>query len=109
MHYEAYSIYIYHYLLIPVLASGCVRDPQMYSLADEPWPESFGNQRAVLHIEGNAEAVHIVLPWRRHDPDPQDKRMLLISASSNDTVPNIHRIRIDKEICEIFAGPVEAI
>jgi hypothetical protein len=95
-------------VLIPVLASGCVRDPQMYSLADEPWPESFGNQRAVLHIEGNAEAVHIVLPWRRHDPDPQDKRMLLISASSNDTVPNIHRIRIDKEICEIFAGPVEA-
>jgi hypothetical protein len=95
-------------ILILFLASGCTRDSQIYTIADEPWTESFGNHRAVLHIEGDAETVQIVIPWRRHDRDPQDRMLLLVSAGSNDTVPNIHRIRVDKESCEIFAGPVKA-
>ena len=94
-------------VLILILASGCIRDSQMYTVSNEPWPESFGNHRAVLQIEGNEEAVHMVIPWRRHDPNPEDRMLLLISAGSNDTVPNIHRIRVDKESCEIFAGPVK--
>ena len=94
--------------LILVLAPGCTRDAEMYTIADEPWPEYYGNHRAVLQVEENVQAVHIVLPWRRHDPDPQDKRLLLLSAASNDTVPNIHRIQVDNESCEIFAGPVTA-
>ena len=95
-------------VVILILASGCTRDSQMYTVSDEPWPESFGNHRAVLQIEGNEEAVHIVIPWRRHDNDPQDRMLLLISAESNDTVPNIHRIRVDREVCKIIAGPVKA-
>jgi hypothetical protein len=95
-------------ILILFLVSGCSGDSQMFTVADEPWPESLGSHRAVLRIQGNEEAVHIRIPWRRHDPDPQDRMLLLISAQSNDTVPNIHRIRVDREICEIFAGPVKA-
>ncbi len=90
------------------LASGCSGDSQLYTVSHEPWPESFGNHRAVLHIEGDEDAVRIVLPWRRHDPDPQDRMLLLISAKSGDTVRNIHRIRVDREVCEIIAGPVKA-
>ena len=95
-------------LLILVHVTGCTKDSKLYTIAEEPWVESNGNHRAVLHVEKNEQAVHIVLPWRRHDPNPQDKRLLLISAESNDTVPNIHRIQVDKKSCEIFAGPVKA-
>lgn len=95
-------------MFILVLAPGCTRDSQLFTVADKPWPESYGSQRAVLRVEGNEEAVHIVIPWRRHDPDPEDRRLLLISAGKNDTVANIQRIRVDNESCEIFAGPVSA-
>ncbi len=95
-------------VLILILASGCIRDSQMYTMSHKPWPESLGNHRVVLHVEGNKEVVHIVIPWRRHDPDPQDRMLLLICAESYDTVPNIHRIRVDRESCDIFAGPVIA-
>jgi hypothetical protein len=96
-------------VVVALLAlSGCVRNKELYQVADTPWPESFGNHRAVLDIHSDAEAVHIDLPWRRHDRDPQKRMLLLVSAETGDTVSNIHRIHIDGERCEILAGPVEA-
>jgi len=85
---------------------GCKTDPEMHRVADRPWPESFGNHRAVLEIKDDADAVRIVLPWRRHDPDPHKRMLLLVSAGTGDTVRNIHRIRVDNEVCEILAGPL---
>jgi hypothetical protein len=102
------AIVSFQLVFILALASGCSGDSQLYTVSDEPWPESFGNHRAVLQIEGDEEGVHITLPWRRHDPDPEDRMLLLISAESGDTVRNIHRIRVNREVCEIIAGPVKA-
>ena len=95
-------------LMVPLLmlASGCSDDPDVFTVSDAPWPESFGNHRAVVQVIGKAEAVRLDLPWRRHDPDPQDRMLVMVSAASGDTVPNIHRIRVDRERCEILAGPV---
>jgi len=78
-----------------------------YSVPEESWPESFGNHRAVIFIESDADAVHIAIPWRRHDPNPQDHLLLLVSQQSGDTIRNIHRIRVDREWCELLAGPVK--
>ncbi len=99
------SLWLFIILLLP---PGCLSDLQTYTVSDEPWPESFGNHRAVLQVQADEEAVHIVLPWRRHDPDPQERMLLLIDAASLDTIPNIHRIRVDREVCEIVAGPLKA-
>jgi len=94
--------------LMVVTFSSCHKTKELYSVAGEPWPESFGNHRAVLEVEKDADAVRLDLPWRRHDRDPQKRRLLLISANTGDTIPNIHRIRIDAEKCELLAGPVKA-
>ena len=100
--------------ILAILAiPGCVKDQGvkdqvLYRVAQSPWPESFGNHRAVLEIRADAEAIRIDLPWRRHDRDPQNRMLLLVSAENGDTVPNIHRIRVDNEVCEIVAGPVKA-
>ncbi len=95
--------------LILILVSGCQsEEPGLYRVATEPWPESFGNHRAVLEISNDEEAIRIDLPWRRHDRDPQKRMLLLVSIETGDTVLNIHRIRVDGEKCEILAGPVKA-
>lgn len=94
-------------ILVLLLLAGCQQDKSLYHVADTPWPESFGNHRAVLEIVNDAEAVHIELPWRRHDRDPEKRMLLLVSAETGDTIPNIHRIHIDKERCEVLAGPVK--
>ena len=102
------SLFMPVLILILILVSGCSRERQMYTVSDKPWPESLGSHRAVIWIGEHGDAVRIRLPWRRHDPRPQERRLLLVSAQSGDTVPNIHRIRVDGEICEIAAGPAEA-
>ncbi len=48
----------------------------------------------------------MTLPWRRHDPAPHEKRLILIEASSGDTLSNVYRIRVDGEVCDIVVGPV---
>ena len=94
------------YLLLvslPILAAGCWTDPALFTVADQPWPESLGNHRAVIEVDGHHEAVRLVLPWRRHDPDPGERMLVLVHEASHDTVPNIHRVRVDNEVCEIIA------
>ena len=49
-------------------ASGAVLP---YGVGD--WPESLGNHRAVLRVEQSADAVHVRIPWRRMDPQPELK------------------------------------
>ena len=77
-----------------------------YTVAREPWPEWLGSQRAVISVASAAEAVRIQLPWRRHDPRPEAHRFILINAATGDTVANIQRILVDREVCDIAAGPI---
>jgi hypothetical protein len=92
-----------------LVSSGCQsEETSLYQVADDPWPESFGNHRAVLEISSDEEAIRIDLPWRRHDRDPHKRMLLLVSAETGDTIGNIHRIRVDGEKCEILAGPLKA-
>jgi hypothetical protein len=78
-----------------------------YTVPATPWSESFGNHRAVLEIAKASDVVTLDLFWRRHDPDPQKKRFLMINASSGDTVKNIYRYSVNNERCRIAFGPVE--
>ncbi|MBK8882106.1 MAG: hypothetical protein IPN67_06850 [Bacteroidales bacterium] len=78
-----------------------------YSVPAKPWPESFGNHRAVLHISNPSEVVTLDILWRRHDPDPDTRRFLIINASSGDTISNIFRYKVNNEECRIAFGPVK--
>ena len=91
-----------------MLLLGCSREGAPFSVADISWAESFGNHRALIESPSDLEAIHIAIPWRRHDQDPQDRMLLLVSAESGDTIQNIHRLRVNNEWCEILAGPVKA-
>ncbi|HBT86457.1 MAG TPA: hypothetical protein DEB12_11210, partial [Porphyromonadaceae bacterium] len=80
---------------------------QVYSVAETPWPEEYGNHRAVLDIPKGGDAVYIDLLWRRHDKVPGNKRFLVIEAETGDTIPYIYRLEVNNERCKIVAGPVK--
>ena len=77
-----------------------------YGCPDTPWAESFGNHRAVLHVDRPAEAVRLDFQWRRPDKDVDKRRFLVVHAASGDTVPHILRHEVDNECCRISFGPV---
>lgn len=78
-----------------------------YSVPKSPWPESFGNHRAVLKISEKSDAISLNLQWRRHDLNPGDKRFLIIEATTGDTIPNIYRTEVNNERCNLVFGPVK--
>ncbi len=86
--------------------SQTVPEPK-YTVPAEPWPESFGNHRAVIEVSKASELVVLDLYWRRHDPDPQKRMFLIIDAATGDTIKNIYRYSVTKERCRLAFGPVK--
>jgi hypothetical protein len=94
------------FLLLSLIAV-CEKNPApLYSVPESPWPESFGNHRAVIEISKKTDVAILDILWRRHDPDPQKKRFIIVDASTGDTVPNILRFEVNNERCKIAFGPV---
>ncbi len=77
-----------------------------WKIADEPWPESFGSQRAVLEITKPEKSIEVNFLWRRHDSNPEDRRFLLVEAATGDTIKYISRITVNTERCQFLFGPV---
>ena len=78
-----------------------------YTVPKSLWPESFGNHRAVLEISKASDVVTLELLWRRHDVNPDKKRLIIVSASTGDTIPNIFRYQVNSERCKLAIGPVK--
>lgn len=77
-----------------------------YDTPSIPWPESFGNHRAVIEVSAPAEYVSLDFEWRRPDQDVDKRRFLIVHAASGDTVKNIQRLEVTPEKCRIVFGPV---
>jgi hypothetical protein len=56
-------------------------------------------------VEYPGEAVQLNLLWRRRDRDPAYRRFIIIHSATNDTIPNIKRISVNNEKCELIFGP----
>lgn len=83
-----------------------VSEPE-YIIPKTPWPESFGNHRAVLEISEASDAVFLDLLWRRHDLNPENRRFIITEAATGDTVLNIYRLEVNNERCKLVFGPVK--
>jgi hypothetical protein len=97
------------FLAAPSLWSQNVTIPDsgiVFTVAAKPWPEGLGSQRAAFDVPMASGAVCFQLPWRRHDPQPDNHRLLLINGTSGDTVRNILRLSVTNEECKFLAGPL---
>ena len=64
-------------------------------------PDDLGNHRAIVTVTGRARVVHVVLPWRRPDADPEQKN-LIVTDSAGRRVTNVRRGAISREQGEIW-------
>lgn len=83
-----------------------VQAPYLYGIAETPWNEALGNHRAVLTVDAPADAIRLSFDWRRPDKEVEERRFLIIDAETGDTIPNIQRLKVDNEQCELLFGPV---
>lgn len=60
-------------------------------------PDSLGNHRAVIRVERPAEAVHLVLPWRRRDRSPEKVDVIVMAEGATQRIRNVERISITRE------------
>lgn len=67
-----------------------------HTIAESPWPVSLGNHRVQIHVENPADAVAVIIPWRRIDANPEKKAVLIFDNQGN-VVPNLACITIAAE------------
>jgi hypothetical protein len=66
---------------------------------------SLGNHRIVLQVDDQADAVLADIPWRRRDPDPEQKRLIVIDEATGDQIKNVVAARITRERGEVVFQP----
>lgn len=72
--------------------------------------ESWGNHRAVVEVEGAASLaaganVRVTIPWRRRDPNPASKAVVVVDAAINQPVRNAVALRIENASGDIVFQP----
>jgi Glycoside hydrolase 123, N-terminal domain len=61
---------------------------------------TWGNHRAVVVVPEEAaaqpaRAVRVTIPWRRHDPRPDSKSVVVVDAASGELVRNARALRVE--------------
>jgi len=67
--------------------------------------DSLGNQRVVVEVKDNAEAVRVVIPWRRKDLNPQEKEILVYAENGKARIRDVIRVNINREFGELVFRP----
>jgi len=68
-------------------------------------PDSLGNHRVVLTFNGSGKVAKAIIPWRRRDLDPENKRIIIQDAKTLQKVTNVKAININRETGEIYFEP----
>ena len=77
-----------------------------------PKGSSFGNHRAVVVLDplgadasGPYGTVRVTIPWRRHDPNPAAKAIVVVDASRNQPIANAFATRVDQASGDVLFMP----
>ena len=78
-----------------------------YTNCKDCWnADSLGNHRVVVKVNENAALVKVMIPWRRRDADPQNKRIIIQDAQSQTLVSQFSVIQSNREMGEINFKPI---
>lgn len=70
--------------------------------------DKYGNHRAVLHVDAEAEAVAAHIEWRRRDKNPELKNIIIVDGTTGERISNIIRAEINREYGDIVFQPSTA-
>ncbi len=78
-----------------------------YISGNDSWnADSLGNHRAIVVYNGNGKLARVVIPWRRHDNEPQEKRIIVQDAKTGSKITNVKTRIINNETGELLFEPV---
>jgi hypothetical protein len=74
---------------------------------------SWGNHRAVVVVDGPSQAegpdgpasVRAILPWRRPDPNPETRSVIVVDAATGEQIPDVLLLRVDNASGEVVFRP----
>ena len=81
----------------------------VYTSCDHCWDaDSLGNHRFVIQLQraSQGNAVHVIIPWRRRDNNPEMKRVIVEDAQTQKRIANVFVKNISREAGDIFFQPV---
>ena len=93
-------------VLLCGLAAGTSAQEIPYSTAD--WPRNMGNHRARVEVTAAADAVFVRIPWRRRDPDPENKAIRIVDVATGGRIKNVLPLDINREFGGLVFQPKTA-
>ncbi|MDN3547465.1 glycoside hydrolase domain-containing protein [Mucilaginibacter aquaedulcis] len=97
-----------HFFALAFLFAGFTASAQKipYTNCKNCWlADSLGNHRVVLTFNGTGKAAKVIIPWRRRDTDPQDKRIIIQDAKTKQKITNVKLGTINRENGELMFEP----
>lgn len=92
--------------LLGVAAHLNAQEP-VYTSGNNDWnADSLGNHRAVVQFNGTGKIASVILPWRRPDADPQNKRIIVEDAQTHKAILNVKTGTLSNETGELWFQPV---
>jgi hypothetical protein len=87
----------------PMLA--LTEQPVPYSVAAVPWEATLGSQRALVQVDQASDAVRVHVAWRRHDRDPEAKRVIVHASADGSDVADVVPVKLTRIAGDIVFRP----
>lgn len=65
-----------------------------------------GNHRALVEVKDKADAVWVHIPWRRRDPCPEQKAILIYDSNTQQRITNVIVVNLNQEYGDIIFQPI---
>ncbi|MBI5705375.1 MAG: hypothetical protein HZC36_00110 [Armatimonadetes bacterium] len=80
-----------------------------FTVAAKPWPvDGLGHHRAIVRVVSPAETVVVELPWRRHDPNPEKKALVVVDLATGNPLPDVLVLNATPELGTVAFRPLSA-
>ncbi|WP_143308424.1 glycoside hydrolase domain-containing protein [Chitinophaga vietnamensis] len=77
-----------------------------YTNGNSSWDaDSLGNHRAVVAFNGAGKVARVIIPWRRRDEHPEQKRIIIQDAKTKQKITNVKTLVLDREKGDICFEP----
>ncbi len=78
-----------------------------YTHSNTLWDtDSLGNQRVLVVFQGEGKVAKVIIPWRRRDDHPEQKKIIVEDAQTQRQVLNVTVTNISSTSGEIYFEPV---
>ncbi|MDQ6901950.1 MAG: DUF6067 family protein, partial [Bacteroidota bacterium] len=77
-----------------------------HSICKNCWnPDSLGNHRVAIRVTSSGKYAKALIPWRRRDRNPGDKRIIIEDAETKQKLLNVKTGTLNRESGEIYFEP----